>query len=483
MGIRRASCLFLAVVALFVSLFFQMNPGFAQDKASGDYGSGMEKSPQAKEADKKALDKLRAMSPEEVEALDKSLAEALVLYYDKNYGRALPIFRGISEKVETMDILFWYATCAHKAGETDLAVRKYRQMLAIDPNLHRVRLELATVYFSTGQYNEARRELKSVLAARPPEAVEKNIQKLLSAIDDKTRRLFTNLRVSQAIQWDSNVSAGPDRETVGVPGGGLITLTRTQQEIDDWVTVTSLYGNLLYDLGERRGLMWNTTGSFYQTHNFDHHQFDYTNGRVTTGPWWTGDRFVFKLPAGFSRNYYEHETLFDAFDVSPSIEYYFTRNFTLMGRFTYLDESYDPEDRRGEDSVNRIYEINPNFYFNNGNDAISLSVYLEDLNAKARRYTYDALNAAVSYYKRLPWDMEFYVRYRYVKREYEAPVPLFTAIGDREEKRHYVYLALSRNFARHLFATLYLDWIDNNSNVDLYDFDKTVCGLALGARF
>lgn len=471
--------LFLSIV----SLIFMAHVGLAQEGSSGVYGSGTEKSPQAKEVDRRALEKLRTMPPENVEALDKSLAEALVLFYDQEYARALPIFRGISEKVETMDIMFWYATCAQKAGEVDLAAQKFNQMLAIDPNLHRVRLELATVYFSTGRYDQARRELNTVLAARPPETVEKNIRKLLAAIDDKTRRLFANLRVSQALQWDSNVSAGPDRETIGLPGGGQITLTQTQQEIEDWVTVTNFYGNLLYDLGDRRGLMWNTTGSFYQTHNFDHHQFDYTNGRVTTGPWWTGDRFVFKLPVGFSRSDYEHETLFDAFDVSPSLEYYFARSFSLMGRFIYLDESYDPPDRRDEDSTNRIYEMNANFFFNSGNDVLSLFGYFEDLNAKSSRYSYDAVNAGVSYYKRFSWNMELYVRYRYFKREYEAPVPLFTPIGDRQDKRHYVYAAVSQNFAKYLFATLYVDWIENNSNVDLYDFDKTVYGLALGVRF
>jgi len=57
------------------------------------------------EANKKALEKLGAMSPEEAEALDRSLAEALTLYYDGKYGQALPMFNAIASKVETMDIM------------------------------------------------------------------------------------------------------------------------------------------------------------------------------------------------------------------------------------------------------------------------------------------------------------------------------------------------------------------------------------------
>ena len=55
------------------------------------------KSPKAEEFNNKALKKLQKMPPQEVENLDKMLAEALTLFYDRDYARALPIFREISE--------------------------------------------------------------------------------------------------------------------------------------------------------------------------------------------------------------------------------------------------------------------------------------------------------------------------------------------------------------------------------------------------
>jgi tetratricopeptide (TPR) repeat protein len=131
------------------------------------------------EVNKKALEKLSKMSPEQVDALDSRLSEALTLYYDGKYGQALPIFNAIANEVETMDIMWWIGTSAMRSGELNLAAKKFEEMLAINPNLHRVRLDLAAVYFQLGRYDEARRELESVKAKNPPEPVLKNIDLLL----------------------------------------------------------------------------------------------------------------------------------------------------------------------------------------------------------------------------------------------------------------------------------------------------------------
>ncbi len=472
-----------------ISLIFLTSIAFGQTDSGGT--DTLDKNPQSEEFDKKALEELQEMSPEEVEDLDKKLAEALTLFYDKEYARALPIFTEISGTVETMDVMFWYGSCAAKAGETDLAINKFRQMLDIDPYLHRVRLELATVYFGLGRYADARQELNNVLEKKPPDAVKNNIEKLLAAIDAKTKRLFTNVRGSLGIQRDSNVSAGPDKEYVFVPGGGVIgPLTNTQKALSDWVAVANLAGNALYDIGEKRSWMWNTTGSFYQTHNLEYYQFDFTQWRITTGPWWTGRQSVLKTPFGYAENIYEHDHLFDTWDFSPSYEYFFTPKFSLRGMFSYMRDTYEPsaplDDRSGQDNINRILEINPNFYFNNRNDILSFYISDENLNATSYRWTYDAVNVAVSYFKSFNlcnWDMELYTRYKYSKREYATPAPLWPTAHLRTDKKHNFYVVVSRNFLKHYFASLSYNLIDNQSNTGLYDFEKNVWGFNMGFRF
>lgn len=345
----------------------------------------LKKSRATMEADRIALEKLKQMSPEEVEALDKKLAEALILYYDRDYVRALPIFREISAQVETMDIMFWFAVSAFRSGDPESAIEKFKEMLAIDPDLPRVRLELAAVYIGTGKYDLARLELEKVLESSPPKSVRMNIEKLQALIETKTKKLYPHVRLSTGIQYDSNVSTGPDRESIGVPGGGTIRLGSSQTALSDTVFVIDFAGNALYDLKEPGGFMWNTEGYFYQTHTFDFHQFDFTNVRITTGPWYAGKKGVFKIPVAYTHNVFGHDPLFDSVYIRPSYEHFFSKKFSLRGVFTYSSESYDQAFRQGQDNINRIWTLTPNFFVNDRRDLISVDFTYENKNARAIR--------------------------------------------------------------------------------------------------
>ena len=485
---KRRNCVHLMLALVLLILVPSMT--FSQ---TGQGGEGApEKSALAGEFDKEALEKLKKMTPAEVEELDRKLAEALTHLYDKDYARALPIFREISDRVETMDILFWFASAAAGAGETELSIKKYTQMLSVDPNLHRVRLELANVYFRAGKYKEARQELETVLDAKPPESVENNVRRLLAAIDEKTKRLYTNLRVSLGFQRDGNVSAGPDGELIYVPDGGVIgPLTNTQKKLADWVAVANLAGNALYDFGDKGGWMWNNTGSLYQTHNLEYHEFDFTQWRLTTGPWLVGRKSVLKVPIGYAENIFEHDHLYDTFDFSPSYEYFFTPRFSLRGMFSYSEDKYEKTsppgfDKSGEDAEHREWEINPNFYLNNRKDLLSFFVSLDNVNTPDNRFTYDDVNWAVSYFKPFNvygWDLEFYSRYKYTKRDYETPALLWPTDHFRRDHKHNFYFALSKNISKRYFASVSYNYIRNDSNTDLYTFNKYIYGFNIGAKF
>ena len=114
---------FAIMVVTILFLIFLASSGFGQSPTAGEAG----KSPEVQAFDRKAMEKLQQMAPEDVEELDKRLAEALTLFYDREYAKALPIFQEISEKVETMDIMFWTASCAAKAGESEMAINKFQE--------------------------------------------------------------------------------------------------------------------------------------------------------------------------------------------------------------------------------------------------------------------------------------------------------------------------------------------------------------------
>ena len=77
--------------------------------------------------------------------------------------------------------------------------------------------------------------------------------------------------------------------------------------------------------------------------------------------------------------------------------------------------------------------------------------------------------------------MEFFIRYKYTDLDYEDPAILW--INDRKDDRNNIYAVLSQNFWKHYFASVYFNWIDNDSNTAVYDYNKTICGMSMGFKF
>jgi hypothetical protein len=90
---------------------------------------------------------------------------------------------------------------ALEAGDTETAIRRFTGILARNPRLHRVRLELARAYFVAEDWADARREFFAVLSADVPEAVKQTIIGFLQLID---------LRRGWSWDLDAGLRSGPE---------------------------------------------------------------------------------------------------------------------------------------------------------------------------------------------------------------------------------------------------------------------------------
>ena len=79
--------------------------------------------------------------------------------------------------------------------------------------------------------------------------------------------------------------------------------------------------------------------------------------------------------------------------------------------------------------------------------------------------------------------MEFYSRFKYTKKDYATPALLWPPAHLRRDKRYNLYAVLSRNFSKNYFASFFYNWIDNESNTELYDFDKYIYAFNVGYKF
>jgi tetratricopeptide (TPR) repeat protein len=463
------------LILIFLSFF--VYAGFAGAQETGSVGSGA--------VDKEAAEKLSRMTPDEVKALDKKLADALTLYYDREFARALPIFQEIASKAETMDIMFWIGTSAMKTGENELAVAKFKKMLSADPKLHRVRLELAATYFSMGRYDEAKKELEIVKAASPPKAVLDNMAKLTAAIDEKSRKISWNLRLAQGVMWDDNINSGPEMDTynvVSIFGPGILTPPWDAAELKDEASITSAAGNLLLDVGAPKGLMWNTALSFYNKAHFDYSQFNFLSADISTGPWWVGKRDIFKIPFGYTEREYGSDRLSYTLHTDPEYEHHFCQYFSLKGLYSYSVENFYFTGRSGLDNDRYRFELSPTFYFDNRKHVLSITAGYDDLDADEDKHSYDGPYISLSYFTRFPTNTELFLQYQWAKKDFEDKPSLYNNLY-REDERNGMTAVVSQGFLKYFYASFAFTYTDNNSNADLFDYRRTTYTLSLGCRF
>ena len=106
-------------------------------------------------------------------------------------------------------------TEAERAALLDRSIAVFHALLVVQPDLPRVRLELARAFFLKGEDALARNHFRRVLAGNPPAPVVANINRFLAQI--RARRGWT-ARFGLALAPDSNIGAGSKQDTIYING-------------------------------------------------------------------------------------------------------------------------------------------------------------------------------------------------------------------------------------------------------------------------
>ncbi|MFH1984893.1 MAG: porin family protein [Pseudomonadota bacterium] len=447
------------------------------ETVTGDFGS-------TERVNLEAVETLKKMTPDEVQNLDALLAHALTLYYDRKFSLALPIFREIADKVATMDVMFWLGTSAANAGDPALAEAEFTKMLQLDPALHRVRLELATLYFKQGRYDASKSELEKVRFADLPGSVRENVDRMLQAIDERTRRWFGNIRGTLGYMWDDNISSGPDPGVYSLPGGTSFSPAATSAKLSDQATVAQVMGNIAYDLGAPKGLLWNSALNLYAKGYKDYGMFNYSAVDINTGPWWASEKSILKVPFGYTYTEYGSERLSYILHVDPSYEIFFAPQFSLRGSYVYQQERFF-EDARADslNSTRHFVNLTPTLYLMDRQVVISADIGYDHVKTVDETYAYTAPVAGLSLFAQWPTRTEIYAAYQWAKRNYTTAQGFPYNGLERHDTRHYYTAALSQPFFKHWFLSYVFAYTDNNSDLALYAWDKTTHTVNVGFQF
>lgn len=211
-------------------------------------------------------------------ALDELLPQSDVL---------LELKKKIETEPDNLDHYYNYAKTAETKNKPDETAWAYREMLARDPSLDRIRLDLSLVEIQRGHLREARQLLQIVSADNPPEPVQKNIATVLVHLDSIEGIGHTwDGALSTGINTDSNANVAPSSGNVTVLDT-TIPLGAGAREKSDIQAFAALNLNHAYGVGEIGNnwlLRWKSGGTAYTT---DQRHLDTLNVQLfgfRTGP-------------------------------------------------------------------------------------------------------------------------------------------------------------------------------------------------------
>ncbi len=117
--------------------------------------------------------------------------------------------------VDINDLDFLRGTLAFETKNYREAIDRFGRILARDPSLNRVRLELARARFLAGDDGEAERQFRAAIAAGVPPPVARNISGFLGEL---RRRRHWDFDFGAGIAADSNVNVATSAQTVDIFG-------------------------------------------------------------------------------------------------------------------------------------------------------------------------------------------------------------------------------------------------------------------------
>jgi tetratricopeptide (TPR) repeat protein len=208
---------------------------------------------------------------------DEITDRARRLLQEKNPQAAYQLLQPLeSQRAGDPEYDYLLGIAALDSGERERAVFALERVLAVNPNHAQARAEIARAYFLLGEKENALREFQNVRATNPPEAVKQTIDRYLSALGVGATQLSGFLEIG--FGWDSNVNSATASNQIAIPalGGIVATIAPSGVKIHD--TFTTAGGGVSVVHGFTRE--WAVVAGAAVNGKFNTHQSDFNTGTV-----------------------------------------------------------------------------------------------------------------------------------------------------------------------------------------------------------
>lgn len=378
-----------------------------------------------------------------------------------------------------------YGVTAIDTGHASQGVFALERVLISHPDDHVARLELARGYFILEEYARARQEFEKVLAVNPPKGVRTTTETFLDQIRLKEARYRTTTggNVTLGLGTDSNVNSGPDDS-----GLTIIQLDDSSLGQDD--TYTELAAN--WGVGHPFAPGWMATGNITAAlrQNQELSEFDTLNATLQGGVSRIYKQSRYKAEILFQQFQLDGEDYRDMSGVNLGWQYNFSQASSLDTTLQYVTLEYPTIDAKNSSLSTLAFTYTKNFSvalkpilfasFNYGAETAD-----DSSNASALADTErDILGVRLGTVLAFSPTLALQVAAGLQTSEYagEQTFPLLAGIV-REDDYTTANINLIWLIDKDWRLDTKLGYNKNESNVELYTYDRTTIGLELNYAF
>ena len=379
-----------------------------------------------------------------------------------------------------------YANAATRVGNLEAAISTLERILALQPQLHVVRLELAVLYARIRSPEFARVHLEQIRTAADasPEVVAR-AERLLERLESQDRAGVFTGTASLGLRYQTNANGGTDSSTIREAGFDFPTPEGRDEE-DDFNVFFLAAVSHIYDLGTERRIPLETRGATYWTRQFDVDDIDLGVVEVTSGPRLpvlptTFDRVTVRPFAlgGFSllADEWNSSDYGGGFDLEKRIGLHSAATLTYTARRREFDVDDDRDGTTHRVAAGVIASITTDTAVSFGG---SFSDESADADFRSNReasvfvrgtYRYDAPFET----SRWPWQAS--VQLRWIGTEYDAPDDRIDPFVERDDDELEVIARNSFWLSSQLSLFVEVGYVTVDSNLSTYELDDTMVSL------
>lgn len=372
--------------------------------------------------------------------------------------------------------LFLLGTSAKQIGNLDNAVKYFEELIQRDKGAHRVRLDLASIYYQKGELEKAKELLLIVKASNPPQKVGDNIDSFLVAIEKGTPKTWS-ISLNFGYMYDSNVNAGPDTDTVlmyDLP----FTLSTDAKESSDYAFT---YGINFNHLKHINGFAWQSSLGANVTDYRTIHNLDSKSVYLSTGPTVKQDNITYSIPLIANVTVIGHENRYYSIakGISPQISYQINKELVLSANLSLQNKKYYKQPDKESNSVTFAPSSR---YFIDQSSFINFGGYIGKENSHTQISSNKSKGLNTGYYKAFSQTLNVYLGASYSKTDYEGVEAAYDK-GRKDSSKsvntniNYFIDQIKSNIA------LNMSYTKNSSNIEMYDFTRKQIGISISKNF